>query len=212
MSLSHFCNKGKQLASLPPPLLTFITVEELYDVGEIHAVRENDVAIVFQQRQRQEQHEVTGRHMLRRPNAFPDGKYVSVQQLALEVQQEPSVTEVEVRVVAVGMHQVVHLGIQDLNQRAHVSKVHVHGTSVGKVLDHPLHQATEAAVAQRLVVENHQQRRQQIAHALHVPDVQMFVHVTGKRSWLYFQLMKASKTYVVMTFRNLSKFSLAKYQ
>jgi hypothetical protein len=157
-----------------------LTIKELDDVSKVHAVRENDVAVVFEQSKCQKQHKVARRHVLGTPDALPHSKHVGIQQLALEIQQEPPVAEVKVRVVTVSVHQVVHLRVENLNQRAHVRKVHVHGAAIRKVLNHPLHQPAEAAVAERLVVENDQQRSEQIAHSLHVANVQVLVDVAAK--------------------------------
>lgn len=54
--------------------------------------------------------------MLGRPDHLPGGEDVVVDELPLEVQQEPSVAEVEVRVVAVRVHQIVHLRVEDLDE------------------------------------------------------------------------------------------------
>lgn len=90
---------------------------------------------------------------------------------SFEVQQEPTVAEVEVGVVSVLLHQLKQLRIQNLSgwkqteavavvlgcpcvfdgactyldERAHVGKVGVHGASVGEILVHSLHQLSEAA-------------------------------------------------------------------
>lgn len=92
------------------------TIEELDDIGEVHAVRENDVAIGLQQGKGQEEYEVAGGDVLGRPDHLPRGEDVVVDELPLEVQQEPSVAEVEVRVVAVRVHQIVHLRVEDLDE------------------------------------------------------------------------------------------------
>lgn len=42
--------------------------------------------------------------------------YILVEQFPLEVEQEPAVAEVEVRVVAVRVHQLVQLAVQDLDE------------------------------------------------------------------------------------------------
>lgn len=55
--------------------------------------------------------------------------------------------------------------------------MHVHGWTAWEILAHALHQEREACIAQRLIVENDQQRSGQIAHALHVADVQVLPHV-----------------------------------
>lgn len=112
------------------------------------------------------------------PDHLPSGEHIRIHQLPLEVQEEPPVTKVEVGVVAVGVHQLVHLRVEDLYERPHVGKVAVHRVAVGEVLHHPLHHVTEAGVGQALVVEDDQEGGDQIAHALHVTDVQVFPDVT----------------------------------
>ena len=49
--------------------------------------------------------------------------HVLVEQFPLEVEQEPPVAEVEVRVVAVRVHQLVQLAVQDLDQRPDTTMV-----------------------------------------------------------------------------------------
>lgn len=93
---------------------------------------------------------------------------------SLEIQQEPAVTEVEVSVITILLHQFKQLGVQDLtseeakrahqwvwtkvtrvhththtqthtemihhlDQRPHVGKMCVHGSTIREVLTHPLH-------------------------------------------------------------------------
>lgn len=53
------------------------TVEELDDVGEVHGVGEDDVAVGLQQRQRQEQHHVLRRYVTRRPYQLPGGEHLT---------------------------------------------------------------------------------------------------------------------------------------
>ena len=59
----------------------------------------------------------------------------------------------------------------------HVGEVLVHGSSVGEVVAHAAHEVREARVGDGLVVEDDQQRRHQVAHALHVARVQVLPHV-----------------------------------
>jgi hypothetical protein len=115
--------------------------------------------------------------VLGRPDHLPGGVDVGVDELALEVEQEPPVAEVEVGVVAVRVHQLVHLRVEDLDEGAHVGEVAVHGVAVGEVLHHALHQVAEARVGEGLVVEDDQEGRHQVAHALHVADVEVLPHV-----------------------------------
>lgn len=105
--------------------ISWLTVEELYDVSEVHIVRQDYVSIVFKQRQCQEQNKVTRCDVLSRPYAFPHREDISVEKFTLKVQEKPTIAEVEVSEVSVGVHQVVHFRIEDLNERAHVGKVHV---------------------------------------------------------------------------------------
>lgn len=113
--------------------------------------------------------------------------------------------------------------------------MHIHGATAGEVLDHSLHEVTKTSVAERFVIENHQQRGNQIAHALHVTDIQMLPNISAnmdlhcgvKFKCLELKLLEFQNrnpnlnyskcvcnniTYVQITFRNLSKFLLAKYQ
>lgn len=89
---------------------------------------------------------MSGGNALRRPDGLPRRVDIIIDQLALEIQQEPAIAEVEMCVVAMRVHQLVHLGVEDLNQRAHVGEVAVHRVAIGEVLDHALHQVTEARV------------------------------------------------------------------
>lgn len=57
--------------------------------------------------------------------------------------------------------------------------MHIHRSTVGEVLDHALHEPAEAPVAEGFVVEDNQQRGHQIAHTLHVADVQVLPHVAA---------------------------------
>ena len=54
----------------------------------------------------------------------------------------------------------------------------VHCTALWKIGDHPLHQLAKARVRQRFVVHDNEERSHQVAHALHVPDLQVAPHVT----------------------------------
>lgn len=56
-----------------------------------------------------------GGDVLRRPDTLPGGVDVRVNQLPFEIQQEPTVTEVEMRVVTARVHQLVHFRICNLN-------------------------------------------------------------------------------------------------
>lgn len=93
-----------------------LTVKELDDVCKVHPVHDNDIPVSLQQGQRQEQHKLTTGHVLGRPNALPRRKDVRIDHLPLKVQQEPTVAKVKVCVVAVRVHQVVHLRVQNLDQ------------------------------------------------------------------------------------------------
>lgn len=59
----------------------------------------------------------------------------------------------------------------------------VHGTTVGEVGTHPIHESAEAGVGGWLVVKYDQQRRDQVAHPLHVADVQVLpdIPVAGQQ-------------------------------
>lgn len=97
--------------------LPSLTVEEFDDIGKVHSVDDNDIPVSLQQSQRQEQHKVSTGHMFGCPDALPRLKDIVVEHLSLKVQQKPPVAEVKVRVVPVRVHQVIHLRVQDLNQR-----------------------------------------------------------------------------------------------
>lgn len=61
----------------------------------------------------------------------------------------------------------------------HIGKMHVHRIATGEILNHAFHETAEAAIAQRFIVENHEQRCDQIAHALHVANFQMLPYITA---------------------------------
>lgn len=58
-----------------------VTVEEFDDVGEVHVVLQDDVPVELHQGQRDEEHEVTGRGVLRRPDRLPHREHVIIHQL-----------------------------------------------------------------------------------------------------------------------------------
>lgn len=55
----------------------------------------------------------------------------------------------------------------------------VHCTAIGEVVEHAVHEIAEAAVGERLVVEDNQEWGDQIAHALHVTNILMFPYICG---------------------------------
>jgi len=57
------------------------TVEEADDVGEVHVVVDDDLAVVLDERERDEQLQVRRGHVLRRPDRLPDREHVLVHQL-----------------------------------------------------------------------------------------------------------------------------------
>lgn len=59
------------------------------------------------------------------------------------------------RIIAVGVHLLVHLRVQNLDQAPHVGEMTVHGVAVGEILDHSLHKVAEARVGKRFVVERY---------------------------------------------------------
>lgn len=157
--------------------MTLLTVEKLYDVSKIHTIRQNNIPIGFEERQRQKEDEMAGGDVLGGPNRLPSRIDVRVDQFPLEVQEEPAVAEVKVGVVPVGVHELVHFRVQDLYERSHVGEMAVHGVAVREVLDHPLHKVAETGVSYALVVEDDEERSHQIAHPLHVADVEVFPDV-----------------------------------
>lgn len=96
--------------------IVWFTVEELDNIRKIHTIGQDYVPIGFHKRQRQEQNEVGRSNVLCGPNDFPHGKRVSVDQFPLEVQQEPAIAEVEMGVIASGLHEIVHFRIEYLRQ------------------------------------------------------------------------------------------------
>lgn len=79
-------------------------VEELDDIGEVHVVVEDYVPIILHQGKCNEKDKVTRSYTTSHPNRFPHAEHVFVHQLPFEIEQEPSIAEVEVRVVPVLVH------------------------------------------------------------------------------------------------------------
>lgn len=94
-----------------------LTVEELNYICEVHRVAEDDVPVGLDQSQSQEEAKLLRGDVLRSPDRLPRDENVVVQKLSLEVQQEPAVAKVKVRVVAVLVHQLEHFRVQNLDQR-----------------------------------------------------------------------------------------------
>lgn len=95
-----------------------LTIEELNDIGEVHAVGQYNISIDFEQSQCQEEHKTAGGDVLGRPDGLPREEDIVVDELALKVEQEPAVAEIEVCVVSALVHHVVHLRVEDLDERA----------------------------------------------------------------------------------------------
>lgn len=62
-----------------------LTVEELDDIGKVHAVGQDDVSVGLEQGEGEEQHHVRGADVARGPYHLPGREHVLVEQLALEV-------------------------------------------------------------------------------------------------------------------------------
>lgn len=117
-----------------------LTVEELDDVSEVHVIVDDDFTVNCNQSQGKKEDKVPRGNPGCHPYYLPDGKHVLVQELcahthsrtsahfstykpevevdvwltSLEVQQEPAVTEVEMSVVSVLLHQFEQLRVQNL--------------------------------------------------------------------------------------------------
>ena len=128
---------------------SLLTIEELDDVGKVHVVVDDDVPVGLDQGESDEQVEVRRADVLGRPDRFPHVEDVFVLELALKVEQEPTVGEEEVRVVAAVVHVLEEVAIEDLNERAHVGEVLVHGRAMREIGRHTLHELLEAAVNHR---------------------------------------------------------------
>lgn len=141
------------------------TVEELDDVREIHAIVEDDVTVGFQHCQGDEQNEATRDRAPSGSNHFPDHEDVIIDVFyavssvkswgmaderltSFEIQQKPSVAEVEMREITGSMDVFVQFEIEDLKKRAHVTEVFVHAGAVRKIRQHSLHQLTKATVSE----------------------------------------------------------------
>lgn len=140
---AHHAAIGKKINAL--------TIEKLDNVREVHVVFEDDAPVVLHHGQRDEEDEVSGRHVPRSPDGFPHAEHVLVHKLcgnpasvpslytskhivhcervkktntgikknitSLEVEQEPTVAKVEVRVVAILVHELEHLPVQYLKKK-----------------------------------------------------------------------------------------------
>lgn len=56
--------------------------------------------------------------MFSSPYTFPCSKYIRIDQFTFEIQQKPTIAKIEMCIVTVGVHQIVHFRIQYLNQRS----------------------------------------------------------------------------------------------
>lgn len=125
-----------------------LTIEELDDVSEVHVVVDDDLTVNCNQSQGKKEDKVPWGNSGRHPDHLPDGEHILVQELctrtdsstsahfstykpevevgvwftSLEVQQEPAVTEVEMSVVAVLLHQFEQLRVQNLTSEAEERK------------------------------------------------------------------------------------------
>lgn len=115
-----------------------------------------------------------GANRFRGPDRLPHLEHILVDQLSLEVQQEPAIREVKVREIASVVHMLVQVRVQYLNEQSHRREVVVHALALREVASHALHQTLETGVGQALIVEDDEERRNQIAHALNVADLQVF--------------------------------------
>ena len=58
-----------------------ITVEEADDVGKVHLVVDDDLAVVLDQREGDEEDKVGGAYAARRPDRLPDAEHILIHQL-----------------------------------------------------------------------------------------------------------------------------------
>lgn len=54
--------------------------------------------------------------MLGSPYDFPSGKYIDIHKFPFKVQQKPTIAKVKVGIIAVGMHHVIHLCVENLDE------------------------------------------------------------------------------------------------
>ncbi len=73
-------------------LVSRLTVEELDDVGEVHVVLQDDVAVQLHQRQRDEQHEVLRGGEPRGPDGLPQREHVVIHHFWNNSTQSPTST------------------------------------------------------------------------------------------------------------------------
>ena len=79
----HFCSERMSNNIFLSEIITFIksfTVEEFDDIGEIHGIGQNDVAIVLDKCEGHEQDEMWRSDRTGRPNCLPNGEHVIVHQ------------------------------------------------------------------------------------------------------------------------------------
>lgn len=81
------------------------------------------------------------------------------------------------RIIAVRVHQLEQLVVQDLNQGSEVREVGIHGPTIREVGDHALHQVNETTVGQDFVLEDDEKWGHEVTHALHVALVQVLPHI-----------------------------------
>ena len=60
------------------------TVEEFDDVGEVHVVIDDDLAVVFDEGEGDEQHKVGRADVSRHPDRLPHGEHIIVEQLCTD--------------------------------------------------------------------------------------------------------------------------------
>ena len=121
----------------------------LDDVGEVHVVVNDDITVSFHERQSYEQVEVSRADVFGRPDRLPHVEDIFVFELSLEVQQEPSIWEEEVSVVATMVHGLEQVTVKDLNEGPHVREMLIHGGAMREVGRHSSHQLLETAVDHR---------------------------------------------------------------
>ena len=189
-------------------------VEELDDVREVHVAVEDDVAVGLDQTKSYEEEELGRRDFFRRPYRLPHPVDVVVAELALEVQEEPSVAEIKVGEVSILLDLVVKGAVEDLHERPHVGEVLVHLVARGEVLDHPGHEGLEAGEDDHLIVKDDQQGGHEVAHALHVADLQVVPHVGRNLRNVIEAHLEFSTRYAAFsklaTFRSFSRLAVVK--
>jgi hypothetical protein len=117
------------------------TTKKLDHISKVHFIFDKYVAVCFDESESDEQVEVSGADVFGRPQRVPHGEYVIVGEFALEIEQKPTIGEIEHRVIAyavsacaaLGVHELVQLIVENFDQKTHVCEFLVHFVAVQKV-------------------------------------------------------------------------------